>query len=129
MKNNYILDTSFLSALFLIRDFHHFNAVKVLSQLPADSNIILPVTVLMEVEVLNRKLDFNLDKSISGFIRMYSVEIVYIDEEFLNSYKIVSKVIKPVLKAIDLSIVTTAINLNAKVLTFDIKLDNTSKNT
>ena len=58
MKNNVVLDTSYLSALLVERDFHHTEALVLFKKLLTENkSIIIPICVLLELELIPKALD------------------------------------------------------------------------
>ena len=122
MKNKYVFDSSFLSSLFYETDINHEKAIKVFSELPSGSLFLIPATVYIEMLVGLKRFPWFRDEKFYQFISSINVEFVFIDNKFLRRYeRFLNKRIAK-LKAIDSTVLFTARENQAGILTFDKKL-------
>ena len=122
MQNKFVLDTSYVSSLVLESDVNHNKATKIYENLANDSNLYIPVTVVMELLVGIKRLAKGKIKKLLNFLDMLNPEIIYNDNNFVDEYTDFVIQHRSLLTAIDLSIIVTAKMLNAKIITFDKKL-------
>jgi predicted nucleic acid-binding protein len=116
-----VLDTSFISALFKANDSMHADAIAIYNLKIIGNTIIIPISVILELSVLAKNnFDFELLKK---FLEQFKYKTYYLDaffEQAMNSYN-KRKKNKP-LKAMDLSVLVSALDSEAELITFDKKL-------
>lgn len=123
MRNKYVFDTSFVSALIKEDDLHHKKAIEIYSGFSNMDIFFVSNTVLLELLVLGNNY-FNLAKA---FMDSISTKYIDIDMNFINSVMHANQYFNAKLKAVDLSVFVTSRRLLAETVTFDEKLIQTIK--
>lgn len=123
MKNRFILDTSFLSAILFESDYHHESAKSILNEIKTEDEMVVPISVLLELEVILSKQKLKKQDKVDFIINGIVDNVIYLDEDFYNIYKRFLRANPFNLKTLDLSIAVSCYLSNGKVLTFDKKLE------
>jgi predicted nucleic acid-binding protein len=121
MKNKFVLDTSFVSSLLNIADVNHAKAKAMYAKISLSDSII--INIITKIELSRTKIE-GADLQITEDFLSFSIdEVDFVDLSFsINLFNYLNK-IQVNLKTVDLCIFITAIQNNAKLLTFDLKLD------
>jgi len=126
--NKYVVDTSFISSLVFRNDVNFKKANVIYKNIYDNAIFIVPSCVILEFLIgvkkfFPRKVDF-----MYKYVNKLAEEIIYIDKKFLDSYSSFIKKEKHLgLSTMDMSILVSARNQKAKILTFDIKLEKFSR--
>ena len=116
MKKRIVLDTNFLYALFIRKDSCHKEAKEILLSWDSTTEIIIPQIVVCELIISQEKLDFiNLSKK---FTKRFTPN----SEKDLNFILSIPPDVKIQIKAIDCLILSICKRYNARLVTFDKKL-------
>ncbi len=117
--NRYLVDTSFLSALFNKDDVNHLNAKKIAQEVK-DEYFIIPTVVIAELSGFNKDSDLR-DLLIDNSMTLAS-EISSFGAENIIPYLTFRRYYQDRLKTMDSIILFSAIDRGATLLTFDKEL-------
>lgn len=121
-----ILDTSFLFAFFQETDDHHNKAVQLTASLEEDI-VYFPFLVFQELlTLLTSRYSSKEAVRISEIMldKDFPAKILKIDEEYFEqSIKMFKKLGKHRFSFVDVSLLVLASELEAKIITFDTRLD------
>ena len=121
--DSFVLDTSFLSALFKKHDKFHDKALHTYKEQLADHELFIPITVIIEFTLLTPK--YFKYSELSNFLKALNYKTIHLniffETELIELWK-KNQVIN--LKAVDLSVLISAVNNNSQLVTFDEKLNN-----
>lgn len=123
IRTDYVLDTSYVSSLFVSSDTNHTKAKELLGTI-LTKDIIIPITVLMELEVLQKSHNHkNLKEPIQRSLNRLPHKVQSLDLNFLESYKEINPRLNQKIKSTDLSIITVAYMTSSNLITFDQKME------
>lgn len=123
MKNRVVFDTSFFSSFLMKRDVNHDKALGLFNYYVDINNIIMPTSVLMELEILPKSInkpDFT--ELIHEVLEMFELNFISLDHSFFKEFQKINSKITQKVKTLDLTILTTALLYDAELITFDKKL-------
>lgn len=121
MKNKYVLDTSFISSLYKSSDVNHIKAIEIFKEIEIESEIIIPINVLLELISFNKRYELSHeDLMLYGYTLASSIEVN--DEKYIFEINKFQRQYDINLKAMDMSILFCAWKYNSQLLTFDNKL-------
>lgn len=123
MKNNFVLDTSFLSSLINSEDENNENAVDIYGSFSSEDVLFIPATVKLELILIGLNFARFSEKDLDRFIEHIELSLVEINTEFLRKFQKFVFSTKLPLKPVDYSILFTAFETKSKLLTFDKKLE------
>lgn len=120
--NSYVLDTNILSALVNRRDVLHQRAGDLVSSIYSDSNVIIPATVILELSLLQANYPEFANLDLFKFIYSVVSEVIAIDEAYWTKFNKFAGQTQLNLKTIDYSLLFTARQSKAELISFDTKL-------
>lgn len=123
MKNNFLLDTSFLSGLINSKDRHNQDATSIYIDFGSRSNVLIPAIVKLELVLLTLKFKNFEIPQIDELLQKLGVEILSIDEPFLKGFQVFVMETRFNLKPNDYLILYSSVKTNSKLVTFDKKLE------
>jgi len=116
-----ILDTNFIFGLISYRDLHHSRATEIFSKLKFNCNLIIPYIAVSELIVSGEEENFAfICKKLFGKFTYNNDD----DLDFINS---IDLKMKKSLKANDCLILALCKRYNARLITFDKKLEKASR--
>jgi predicted nucleic acid-binding protein len=122
MKKRFILDTNFILSFLILNEPLNMDAIKIFSELPEDSEFIVPQIVAAELSISEEQHHL-IFKS-----RIFAQKFTSNNENDLDYINSLSIEIKKPLKAIDCLILALCKRYNAKLITFDTKLQKAYNN-
>ncbi|HOR06314.1 MAG TPA: PIN domain-containing protein [Candidatus Dojkabacteria bacterium] len=115
----YVLDTSFLSALYNTKDVNHKEAVEISKGVDA-SNLLIPFVVV--AELANFKENERFRKLLLKEVRNIAQEIPTLDENDLETYLSFIENLPNSMTTIDSMILFVTVKYDAQLVSFDKKM-------
>ena len=117
--SGYVLDTSFLSALYNTKDVNHKEAVEISKGVDA-SNLLIPFVVV--AELANFKENERFRKLLLEEVRNIAQGIPTLDENDLGEYLSFIDNLPNTLTAVDSMILFVTVKYDAQLVSFDKKM-------
>ena len=117
--SGYVLDTSFLSALYNTKDVNHKEAVEISKGVDA-SNLLIPFVVV--AELANFKENERFRKLLLEEVRNIAQGIPTLDENDLEVYLSFVENLPNTLTAVDSMILFVTVKYDAQLVSFDKKM-------
>lgn len=118
----FVLDSTFIKAIYTKNDSNHYSAVKFLNGLDSKDRLVVPVAVIQDLLLNPESTTVNLMDVVEFALPKIIDEIVWQNEALLKTYVYYSKLNIYRLNALQLNVITTASELIAQICTFDRKL-------
>jgi len=123
MKNNFVLDTSFLSSLINSEDKNNKKAVGIYGNFSGEATLFIPATVKLELVLIGLNFTKFSEKDLDKFIESIELSLVDINNEFLGKFQEFVFSTKFPLKPVDYSVLFSCIFTKSELITFDKKLE------
>lgn len=117
--NGYVLDTSFLSALYNTKDLNHKEAVEISKGVDA-SNLLIPFVVV--AELANFKENERFRKLLLEEVRNIAQGIPTLDENDLEVYLSFVENLPNTMTSVDSMILFVTVKYDAQLVSFDKKM-------
>jgi len=123
--NGYVLDTSFLSALYNTKDVNHKEALEISKNIDV-GNLLIPIIVI--AELANFKQNEKFRRLLLKEAMNIASGIPSLDENDLEEYLPFIENLPNNMTAIDSMILFLSVKYNAQLVSFDKKMMKTAKN-